>query len=104
MIPAEETGRLAVRRRRRNRPGNAQAKGPRGSWHSGKRRRLKASSTAGRTLTRKRLENLSGLGTEGAQSNGPQASMEPAPLRKPMADPAHSDEPLLKTPLHAEHV
>src|SRR3712207_7222774 len=35
---------------RSNRPGNAQAKGPRGSWHSGKRRRRKAPPTDGRNL------------------------------------------------------
>src|SRR6185312_6196548 len=63
-----------VRRRRSNRPGNSQAKGPDGRRHSGKRR-AGCPFTEGVTAALACGRNLSGLGTEGARTGmGPVAA------------------------------
>ena len=84
LIPAEETG-LRARRRRRNRPGNAQAKGPLGSWHSGKRRRFATSPTDGRNLfagPRCRGKSLRSWDRGGVKHGSSEARSKRAPLRE----------------------
>src|SRR3954453_23372696 len=103
LIPAEETGSSCPAPKAqppRKRSGQRTA----GSWHSGKRRcPQQASPTDGRNLG-SAGGNLSGLGTEGARKQAEIGLDKRASLEDPMADPAHADEALLQTPLHAEHV
>ncbi len=71
MIPAEETGPLRPAPKGAAAPETLGQRTARG-WHSGKRRRFnRRRPPTGRNLPQKRQGNLSGLGTEGAQSSGP---------------------------------
>src|SRR5215831_2571290 len=98
--PAEETGSLEGRRRRSNRPGTSQAKGPQvdGTLESG---RLERRPTEGvRRQPPKSLRSRDRGGFHSRRTVRERSSMGPDEM---CAAPA-STQPLRRTPLYAQHV